>query len=186
MNKVKTKRRRLILLFLLILLAVGIFVLINTLFRQNFDIREKASSEIVGVPVHTTKPKNTPKPKPTKTPISSPYPTASSCSSVSITGGSYGGIVNGKALYYIASGSKVTLAANTTPPNGLVNWKIASFSYRLPNGGSLSTNNAPTVVYTAPVNSSGSDQGVEIRGDISEYPNPWIYCPPITFAIHTR
>lgn len=117
-------------------------------------------------------------------PTSTAVPTA--CNSVTVTGGTYGGIVNGKSLYYLSGGSTITLAANITPLNASVNWKIAGFSISLPNGGSFSSNNAPTVKYIAPTNASGADQGVEIRGDISEYPNPWIYCPPITFAIHTK
>ena len=176
-------------MLLFILLVLGTLVLVNTLFKQNFNIREKAYSQQSTLPLPTTNPKNirkTPKPKATKTPKSSPYPTASSCSSISVSGGSYGGIVNGKSLYYLSSGSTVTLTANTVPINASVNWKIVSFSSALPNGGRFSSNNAPTVGYTAPINISGVDQGVDIRGDISEYPNPWIYCPPITFAIHTK
>lgn len=168
------------------ILAFGIVLLVAMLWKQNFDIREKASFVNDSVPVYTTKPRNTPKPKPTNPPTSSPYPSASSCISVSVIGGVYSGIVNGKSLFYLSSGSMVTLTANTTPTGALVNWKIASFSSALPNGGNFSSNNAPTVNYTASINKSGTDQGVEIRGDISEYPNPWIYCPPLTFVIHTK
>ena len=111
---------------------------------------------------------------------------ATSCSSVSVSGGTYGGVVGGKALYYVASGGSLGLTANTTPTNGTTNWKIASFSSALPNGGSFSVNNSPTTTYTTPTNSSGSDQGVEIRGDISESPNAWLYCPPITIGVHSN
>jgi hypothetical protein len=108
-----------------------------------------------------------------------------SCSSTTVSGGKYGGMVNGKALYSVSSGASITLTAVTTPANLPVNWKIATFSSRLPNGGKFSVNNVVKTVFTAPINSSGLDQGVEIRGDISEYPKPWLYCPPITIAVHT-
>ncbi len=124
---------------------------------------------------------------PTTTPIPQPtYTTATSCSSVTISGASYGGNQYGKEIYYTNSSSTITITANTTPPNGKVAWKVASFSNQLPNGGSFSATNQPTTTYTAPPNNSGSDQGVEIRGDISEYPGPWLYCPPFTLAIHTN
>ena len=116
----------------------------------------------------------------------SSYTTASSCSTVTVTGATYAGSSYGKEIYYMASSGTVTLTANTTPTNGKVAWKIASYSNLLPNGGSFSANNRPSVTYTAPANTSGSDQGVEIRGDISESPNPWLYCPPFTLAIHSN
>lgn len=142
-------------------------------------------------PTPTATPVVYPTPVATATPTASPIPTslphATSCSTVDVNGGAtYGGIVNGKSLYYIASGQTVFLHAITTPENAYVNWKIATFSSALPNGGSFNTNGVATVNYTAPINTSGSDQGAEVRGDISEYPSPWIYCPPMTFAVHTQ
>lgn len=126
-------------------------------------------------------------PTPTASAVPTSLPHATSCSTVDVNGGAtYGGIVNGSSLYYIASGQTVNLHAITTPQNAYVNWKTPTFSMRLPNGGSFSTNGVATVNYTAPINTSGSDQGVDVRGDISEYPNPWIYCPPMTFAVHTQ
>lgn len=189
MNSVKRKVSS-ISFFFLLLLAAGTLIFVNFMLNQNFNINEKAAP-VQNTYKSTQKPKNTPKPghKYTQTPnpTPTPYPKATACSWVTVTGAeSYAGPYNGKPLYYLKSGSTVTLTAETTPTNGWVDWKIASFSARLPNGGVFSSNFAPTVNYTAPINTSGSDQGVEVRGDISEAPNPWIYCPPMTFAIHSN
>ena len=86
-------------------------------------------------------------------------------------------------MYRINAGSTATLTAQTSPGNGAVNWKIASKSSNLPNGGSFSSNGSSVTNWTAPSNPSTSEEGVDIRGDISEYPNTWKYCPTITFAV---
>ena len=39
------------------------------------------------------------------------------------------------------------------------------------------------VNWTAPIPIDKIDAGVDVRGDISEYPNPWKYCPTINFIV---
>jgi hypothetical protein len=160
MSKYNQKSIRLIKSIALPLLVLGLSVFIIN--QKSFDVRGRASSD------------------------ASRYPQATSCSSVSVVGAISQGEVGGKTVYYVKSGAKVVLTANTIPANGFVRWKIASFSSALSRGGSFSPSAGPKVTYKAPINKSGSDQGVEIRGDISEYPNEWLYCPPITLAIHSR
>lgn len=109
-------------------------------------------------------------------------PPAIYCPSVTVTGATYEGIFSNQIRYSLESSGSATIHANTIPANLPVNWK-AQFSSQLPNGGSFANNYVATTLYTAPANTSGSDQGVEIRGDISEYPSPWIYCPPFTIVV---
>lgn len=119
--------------------------------------------------------------------VSSPTPApspiaAQSCSGVSIEGATF----VSSSIYSINSGATAKLTAQVTPTGVYVNWKIATFSSNLPNGGSFSypdSNNTSIVNWTAPNNPKTTEEGVDIRGDISEYPNPWRYCPTITFAV---
>jgi hypothetical protein len=174
----KNSQKGFVHIFVLIILALAIVGLVVAFGKQNFDIRERAAS---GEPPRIRK-----TPRPRNTPTPTPYPKATSCSDVEVVGAAQGGTVNGKKTYYVKSGATIYLHALTTPQNSSVNWKVAQYSSKLPDPGTFSTNLAPYVEYKAPVNKSGSDQGVEIRGDISEYPNQWLYCPPFTVAIHSR
>lgn len=92
-------------------------------------------------------------------------------------------------LYNISSGATAKIAVNVSPTGAYVDWKIATFSQNLPDGGSFSypnSNDTSVVNWTAPSNPKTTDEGVDVRGDISEYPNPWKYCPTITFAVKPR
>lgn len=134
---------------------------------------------------------STPTPTPAPTPTPTPQRiTADSCSGVSVEGATFVKTYSGQnGTYYqysINSGATAKLTAQVTPAGGYVNWKLASVSSNLPNGGSFSyhdSNNTSVVNWTAPSNSSGSEQGIDVRGDISESPNTWKYCPTLTFAV---
>lgn len=120
-------------------------------------------------------------------------PTSSSgpsCNSVNVEGATYVRTYQGQnGTYYqysINSGATARLVARVLPPDTRVNWKAGGsanlsdprlgFSYPYPN-------NTSVVDWTAPNNPMTTEEGVDIRGDISEYPNPWKYCPTITFAV---
>lgn len=115
--------------------------------------------------------------------MSSPPPSQSTCTSVSILGLPSDDL----SPHYIESGQTVQLTANVSPPGTSVNWKVATYSSLLPDGGTFSypdPNNTAVVNYTAPMNEhSNVDQGVTVRGDISEYPDEQISCPTVTFAV---
>lgn len=126
-------------------------------------------------------------PTPTPTPVKI---VGNSCTISNVSGATFSQTYQSQNglyyLYYINSGATANISVNVDPSGAFVNWKIVSNSSNLPNGGSLSypnSNSTSVVNWTAPINPVNTDEGVDIRGDISEYPNPWKYCPTITFAV---
>lgn len=129
-----------------------------------------------------------PTPTPTSTPSPSPV-AAQSCSRVTVEGATFVKTYQGQnGLYYqysINSGATAKLTAQVTPAGGYVRWTKGG-SINLPNDGTFTypnSNNTSIVNWTAPNNPVSTEEGVDIRGDISEYPNTWKYCPTITFAV---
>lgn len=124
--------------------------------------------------------------------VPSPTPVTPFCSdSVDVKGAAYVRSYRGqdgdlKYLYNIPSGGKARVTVYPTPVDSPVNWKIVGVSYKLPDGGYFSYPEAGktlVVDYWAPINYVDSAQGVDIRGDLSDYPQPWVHCPTITFAV---
>lgn len=72
------KKSKMKVIYLPVFLAALIIFLVATLFRQNFDIREKAKGNphVTINPFPTSNPKRTPKPKRTPVPSLTPAPTA--------------------------------------------------------------------------------------------------------------
>lgn len=119
-------------------------------------------------------------------------PQAESCSSVTVEGATFVKTYEGQNgtyyLYSIESGATARLTANTSPPNSYVKWVIGGSS-KLPNAGTLTypyPDNTSIVNWTAPNNPTDTEQGVDVRGDYSEYPNEWKHCPIVTFAVQPQ
>lgn len=118
-------------------------------------------------------------------PSASPTPQSLSCSGVTVEGAiqTRSGT---ETIYIMDSGAKAKISAQVTPAEAKVNWKIATASKNLPSSGSFEIpdlNNTSVVNYTAPNNPVSTLEGVQVRGDLSEYPDPLVSCPVINFAI---
>lgn len=127
----------------------------------------------------------------TPTPTPQAKITASSCSSVTVEGdATYVATYTDQdgypfSIYSIRSGGTAKLTAQTTPLGAYINWKITNTSAYLPSGGTLTVdpNDYTVVNFTAPNNPTNEDQGTYVRGDYSEYPDPWKHCPSVDFAV---
>lgn len=123
-------------------------------------------------------------PTPTSTPV------ALSCSQVLVEGATFLETYQGQnGLYYlysINSGATARLKAQVVPSGTqVIRWAVGGSRY-LPSAGTLSypVQGETTIVdWTAPINPMGTEEGVDIRADISEYPQAWVYCPTLTFAV---
>lgn len=148
---------------------------------QSSTVTINQNNPIANIDISYCHPSN---PTPTPTPIA-----AQSCSGVVVEGATFTQTYQGQnGTYYqysINSGATAKLTAQTTPAGGYVRWTKGS-SINLPNDGTFTypdSNNTSIVNWTAPNNPVSTEEGVDVRGDISEYPNTWEYCPTITFAV---
>lgn len=123
-------------------------------------------------------------------PSPTPTPPSLSCASVNVEGAILVGTHKAQSgmvsIYSVNSGATVKLTAQVSPLGTKVSWKNTGISRNLPNGGTFSypnSNNTSVVNWIAPDNPMTTEEGVYVRGYISEYPDPTIYCPEIDFAV---
>lgn len=93
-----------------------------------------------------------------------------------------GKLAGGEDIYIVDSGSKTRMIVQFQPYNAQVEWKIASNSRNLPDGGKFTTPNLSATDYIAPINTSVSSEGVTIRPDLT-LGRESVSCKSVTLAI---